>query len=140
MTQIKQTSKIIEVSMGEVNRPSFSPRNSNFFENETDEAKEDGINLFAQTLLQHKDFLGINRLYEKHELVKKKRENILKKKIEKKYKSMSTRRSSKFETAQVNTLFRSSFNKYLSNFRTKKPKNHKNETSSKTKIARKPFL
>jgi hypothetical protein len=55
-------------------------RNSIYFDNEED-CSEEGVSLFVKTILNHKEFLGIPKLFEKHEMVKKKRENINKKKV-----------------------------------------------------------
>ena len=56
-------------------------------------------------------------------MIKKKLENINKKKMEKKHKSMSSRRTSKFQNAQLSNLLRSSFTNSVSNPRSRRPRN-----------------
>ena len=59
--QIKETDKFIEYSIAEKNVPHHS-NSSFYFENEED-CKEEGIALFVKTILTHKDFLGIPKLF-----------------------------------------------------------------------------
>lgn len=61
--QIKQTSKFIEVTVADIIRPSMSiNHNSIYFDND-DEWKEEGITLFIKTILQYREFLGVNKLF-----------------------------------------------------------------------------